>query len=61
MIRKNAEENRRYVEFMYDRKNIRNCDGCPENIGCCGWQGNLPCGQQNCWVEVHCGSDDSGN
>ena len=47
---------REYKRFMYDEKNILNCDHCPENTGSDGWQCPLPCGQQNCWVEAHCDS-----
>ena len=43
-----------YVEFMFDRSNEMQCDRCPENSGCSNWQYRLPCGQQNCWVTVHC-------
>lgn len=43
-----------YMSFMYDRKNEYNCDACPENHGASDWGGNKPCGQQNCWVTVHC-------
>lgn len=39
-----------YNKFMYSRKNIHNCDNCPENWG---EGGSLPCGQQKCWVECH--------
>ena len=50
----NNEQVKAYLQFMYDRKNEYNCENCPENIGCDSWQGNLPCGQQNCWVTCHC-------
>ena len=40
-----------YKQFMSEPSNIRNCDSCPENMGC----NSLPCGQQNCWVSLHCG------
>ena len=42
-----------YINFMHNSSNIMNCKDCPENIGASDWQGNKPCGQQNCWVEVH--------
>lgn len=48
-----------YVEFMYDSENICKCENCPENIGCDSWGGNLPCGQQRCWVTCHCESLES--
>lgn len=40
-----------YKKFMYNEGNVHKCDGCPENEG---RPGNA-CGQQNCWVAVHCG------
>ena len=47
-------EKQEYLAFMYDQGNEFNCQNCPENIGADSWQGNLPCGQQNCWVTCHC-------
>lgn len=47
-----------YVDFMYDRNNEKSCDNCPENRGFDDWGGNLPCGQQNCWVSCHCAEND---
>lgn len=46
-----------YLDFMFNRHNIRKCSECPENIGHDGHEacGN-PCGQQNCWVTCHCRS-----
>lgn len=43
-----------YLDFMFNRHNIRKCNECPENIGHNGHEacGN-PCGQQNCWVVCH--------
>ena len=39
-----------YKKFMYNEENAFNCDSCPENhTG--EYRG---CGQQNCWVCVHC-------
>ena len=49
-----SEEEREYIKFMYNPKNSHNCDECPENINSDSWQGKLPCGQQNCWVDCHC-------
>lgn len=45
-----------YRNFMWNPKNVGNCDGCPENRGD---QRDLkhPCGQQNCWVAVHAERD----
>lgn len=47
-----------YLDFMYNPKNSYNCDKCPENSGFDGWEGKLPCGQQNCWVDCHCRNDE---
>ena len=51
-----------YVKFMYNPDNIGNCAECPENRSfvqgssyICG-----PCGQQNCWVDVHCNPEKYG-
>lgn len=39
-----------YKKFMYNRNNVYNCTECPENF-----TGKyMGCGQQNCWVSVHC-------
>lgn len=43
-----------YVDFMYNPDNAFRCEDCPENRDFDNWQGTLPCGQQNCWVECHC-------
>lgn len=43
-----------YLKFMYNEKNIMNCSECPSNEGFSNWDGKLPCGQQNCWVRIHC-------
>ena len=29
------------------------CAVCPENRNEDSWGGKLPCGQQNCWAELH--------
>jgi len=48
----------KYAEFMYSAKNIGNCAECPENIGHNGHECNgNPCGQQNCWVAIHCADE----
>lgn len=49
-----SEEEREYIKFMCNPKNSHNCDECPENKNSDSWQGKLPCGQQNCWVDCHC-------
>lgn len=28
------------------------CDNCPYNDGYFAGNGNLPCGQQNCWISI---------
>lgn len=45
---------RRYCNFMYNPDNSCNCSECPENKGFDSWQNRYPCGQQNCWVDIHC-------
>lgn len=56
-VKKNENEYANsYVSFMLNPENAKKCDDCPENIGSSSWQGNLPCGQQNCWVTLHCES-----
>lgn len=39
-------------EFLADPNNIHNCEQCPYKMK--SEQRNLPCGQQNCWVELTC-------
>ena len=54
------EEIKDYQDFMYDPENIERCDCCPENRGFSSWPGHrLPCGQDNCWVVVHCKSQET--
>lgn len=43
-----------YISFMYNRSNEKNCEDCPENRH---KKDGLPCGQQNCWVTVHCNTE----
>lgn len=38
-------------EWLYTEGNAYQCEHCPENRG---ERNGLPCGQQNCWVCVHC-------
>lgn len=45
---------REYVDFMYNKDNIRNCECCPENRNFDDWQDRYPCGQWRCWVYIHC-------
>lgn len=42
-----------YREFMYNPDNFHQCEACPANIEL-GGNGQLPCGQYNCWVDCHC-------
>lgn len=44
------------IRFITNPKNIGKCDECPRNLGFERWGGNLPCGQQNCWIEIICNS-----
>ena len=37
---------------LLDRDNICNCSECPYNEDMQGHR--YPCGQQNCWVKIHC-------
>lgn len=48
-----AEALKAYREFMYNPDNICNCSECPER-GISNSDYGLPCGQQNCWVRLHC-------
>ena len=41
-----------YICFMCNPDNSYNCNECPERESGCSDE--LPCGQQNCWVDVHC-------
>ena len=50
--------NEEYIKFMCNKSNSHNCKNCPENRQFSDWGGNLPCGQQNCWVIVHCDSNE---
>lgn len=43
---------RLYREFMYTANNSHRCEKCPENREMENG-GRLPCGQYNCWVNVH--------
>lgn len=37
--------------FLCTESNIESCGNCPYNDG---FSGRYPCGQQNCWVAIHC-------
>lgn len=43
---------------LYDVNNIKNCEDCFYNIGANFPETVLPCGQFNCWVELHCRIED---
>ena len=38
--------------FDCSPENSHRCSDCPHNRNCSDWEGKLPCGQQNCWVDV---------
>lgn len=50
-----------YKDFMYNPDNVCNCEECSENkdprTSCLrsSFDRTYPCGQQQCWVSVHCG------
>lgn len=52
----NIEERMQYITFMYNPDNAGNCAECPMNAGIQRGGAYIagPCGQQNCWVDVHC-------
>lgn len=39
--------------FMPNKDDAHQCAKCSRNIGCGSLGGNLPCGQQHCWVLAH--------
>lgn len=41
------------IDFLYNPENVLNCSECPLNHDFDDWEGKKPCGQQNCWVQVH--------
>ena len=49
-----------YGKFMFNPENICKCECCPENVGHDGngFDYRYPCDQQNCWVAVHCASQE---
>jgi len=51
-IQPNEVDKEAYICFMCDPDNSYNCNECPERES--GNGEGLPCGQQNCWVDVHC-------
>ena len=50
---KYAEYCETYREWMNTESNIFRCSECPERKDG-RYHSCLPCGQQNCWVEVTC-------
>lgn len=44
--------------FLADSANVDNCTACPFNDGFGDFQRRKPCGQYNCWVEVHCSQEE---
>lgn len=46
-----------YVHFMCNPKNLDNCNECPTNQGI-DCESGRPCGQQRCWVELHCDNEE---
>lgn len=44
------KEVQQYKAFVYNEANIHNCENCPHRNDT---RDNY-CGQQHCWVEVHC-------
>ena len=40
-----------YRRWMGTQENSMQCDNCPERCNVFDW---LPCGQQNCWVDMTC-------
>ena len=47
-----------YINFMCNPKNEDNCIVCPENRDAAWPEFIKPCGQQNCWVSLHCQDDE---
>lgn len=54
MTEKEKKEINKINEFLYNPENIGNCSECPMNEDFDSWEGKKPCGQQNCWVLIHC-------
>lgn len=47
-----GSDNDRIRMFLANPENIYNCDKCPYQLQT--YEQFLPCGQQNCWVQVSC-------
>ena len=39
-----------YIGTFDSNCKAEDCDNCPYNDGAFAGNGNLPCGQQNCWI-----------
>lgn len=44
--------NKQFMDWLHNPQNICNCENCIYNMD--NTASRYPCGQQNCWVEVHC-------
>ena len=60
---KEEEYAKAYSEWMATESNSHNCANCPHAHDCHNWQERAdrvegPCGQQHCWVDVTCYSED---
>lgn len=51
-IKETAEEIQKNILFNNE---FYESEECPENRNFDSWQERNPCGQQNCWVDCHCG------
>lgn len=50
----NPSGTKEWIDFMFNEENSHKCESCPANEGHSSWPGfRLPCGQFNCWVDVH--------
>ena len=41
-----------YIGTFDKNCKVDDCDNCPYNDGQFAGNGNLPCGQQNCWIYI---------
>lgn len=47
------------LSFLSNVENSHNCSECPYNEEFSDWPGHrLPCGQFNCWVDLHHAEED---
>lgn len=44
-----------YNAFMHNRDNTYKCHKCPKEEEA-NYYGKHPCGQEKCWVTIHCNS-----